>query len=49
MMEKTREEMIEFISKAIEHTHNDKDKRDLLEFSNDELIEVYNDIIEDNK
>lgn len=44
----TREEMVEFISKAIEHTHNEKDKKDLLMFNDDELIEVYQNIIEDN-
>lgn len=41
-----RKELIEFILKHIEKTHNDKDKRDLLDFSDSELIEIYNDIIE---
>jgi hypothetical protein len=41
-----RDEMIKFILLAVENSHNDKDKIDLLTFSNEEIIEIYNDIIE---
>lgn len=41
----TKEEMINYISKVIAETHNDKDKQDLLEFSEEELREIYEQII----
>jgi len=42
-------ELIEFILKAIEKTHNEKDKQDLLDFSESELKGIFNEIIESNK
>ncbi len=46
---KTREEMIAIIQVAIEHTHNEKDKKDLLEFTDEELKEIYDDYLESLK
>ena len=42
-----REEMISFIKDNVKHTHNEKDMQDLLEFPNEELVEIYNNILED--
>ena len=44
-----KKELIEFILKAIEKTHSEKDKQDLLDFSESELNRIYNEIIESNK
>ena len=41
-----RQELIEAISKMIERTHNEKDKKDLLTFSNEELNTIYNELKE---
>jgi hypothetical protein len=41
-----RQELIEAISKMIERTHNEKDKEDLLTFSNEELNTIYNELKE---
>lgn len=40
------DEMIDFIRFHIEHTHNEKDKKDLLTFTDEEIIEIYNDLKE---
>lgn len=45
----SKKELIEFILRYIEKTHNEKDKKDLLVFSESELNEMYNDIIEYEK
>lgn len=42
----SRDEMIAFIKANIKQTHNEKDMQDLLEFTNEELVEIYNDLIE---
>ena len=42
-----REQLIEIISKMIEKTHNEKDKEDLLTFSDEELSAIYNELKED--
>lgn len=46
MEDLSKEYLISFIGKRIEKTHNDKDKQDLLTFSHEELIEIYNQINE---
>ncbi len=43
-----REEMIEFILLVIDKTHNEKDKKDLLDFSDEQIIEIYNELIDMN-
>lgn len=40
---------IEFIKNYIKNTHNEKDFKDLLTFSVEEIDEIYNEIIEMNK
>ena len=40
---------IEFIKNYIKNTHNEKDLKDLLTFSVEEIDEIYNEIIEMNK
>jgi hypothetical protein len=45
---KSREELINAILLHIEKTHNENDKKDLLMFSDAELLEIYEDIIEMN-
>ena len=40
---------IEFIKNYIKNTHNKKDFKDLLTFSEKEINEIYNEIIEMNK
>lgn len=41
-----REELIEAISKMIERTHNEKDREDLLTFSDEELNTIFNELKE---
>ena len=44
-----RQELIDYILKVIEFTHNDIDKKDILDFTTEELNEIYLDILEYNK
>ena len=44
-----RNQLIESILRLIEKTHNDKDKSDLLEFSDNELKKIYIELIQSNK
>lgn len=44
-----RNQLIETILIHIENTHNDKDKSDLLEFSDNELKKIYTALIQSNK
>lgn len=45
---KSREELINAILFQIEKTHNENDKKDLLIFSDAELLEIYEDVVEMN-
>lgn len=40
------DEMRDFIRFHIEYTHNEKDKEDLLTFTDEEIVEIYNDLKE---
>ena len=40
---------IEFIKNYIKNTHSEKDFKDLLTFSEEEINEIYNEIIEMSK
>ena len=44
----SREELIKAILLHIDKTHNENDKKDLLLFSDAELLEIYVDILEMN-
>jgi hypothetical protein len=41
-----RQELITYILKRIELTHNDKDREDLHTFSDDELVTIYSNIVD---
>ena len=41
-----RQELITYIAKRIEPTHNDKDIKDLHTFSDDELVTIYSYIVD---
>ena len=45
---KSRKELIEFILIHVDKTHNENDKKDLLTFSDAELLEIYEDILDSN-